>query len=519
LSNTENIQTRLNNYYILSDKYLKNIEEDQISRSGSLNKLFNNLNSALVLIQNEIQNLTTLKLLLTNQKIDSFIAGNKSLNIESAKYLDAIEHHKCALQQTETSIKNLIKLNLGIQDKLGNYHKKTIANLGIQLKNIDAGLNILSGIIDDSKDKLPDLNKAIENNSDSIAKIITNLQYHDIIRQKIEHIQHTQNDLIKGLVDLESKNGLNKERLFQLYIQIKDIAGLQAAQLLYANKEYQVAIEEISNKFSILGEENTRILFMCRLIAGTTEREGATYLHELKKKLGTFMEYSPEDDPEKINLDETLKEFYSKTIDISVKLNKTAEQVSSFINLFITSSNNHKETNTASKIVKLCKETDGVNNRLKEKLVEFNKDSPKISSFKFENTDRWTILGNEIKNIIREVEEKNLNVVELIEKNEKFADEIKLEIKNALEKIKYYDFFQKTAEQIIDELNNINIKMQDNFSGHKKEENLERLKKKYTMASEHEIHEKIVAEKNHGTIEDGPDEDISARDDDNLELF
>ena len=400
LSDTENIQTRLNNYYILSDKYLKNVEEDQILRSGNLNKLFNNLNSSLVLVQNEIQNLTTLKLLLTNQKIDSFIAGNKALNIESAKYLTTIDHHKVALQETEANIKNIIKLNLNIQDKLGNYHKKTISSLGIQLKNIDSGLNILSGVIDDSKQKLPDLNKAIENNSDSLAKIITNLQYHDIIRQKIEHVQQTQNELIKGIVDLGRKNGIDKESLFQLYIQIKDIAGLQAAQLLYANKEYQAAIEEISNKFSILGEENTRILFICRFIAGSTENEGATYLHELKKKLGNFMEYSPEAEPEKINLDEGLKELYSNTIDISVKLNQTSEQVSSFINLFISSFNKKKETNTASKIIKLCEETDEINNRLKNKLIEFNRDSPKISSFKLENTDRWLILGNEIKKII-----------------------------------------------------------------------------------------------------------------------
>ncbi|NJK98064.1 MAG: hypothetical protein HC905_26980 [Bacteroidales bacterium] len=72
------------------------------------------------------------------------------------------------------------------------------------------------------------------------------------------------------------------------------------------------------------------------------------------------------------------------------------------------------------------------------------------------------------------------------------------DIKSSLEQIKYYEFFDKTIEEIIGQLNEINIKLQnvENLDDEHKHFNLDHIKSKYTMQSEHVIHESISNEKN-----------------------
>ena len=68
------------------------------------------------------------------------------------------------------------------------------------------------------------------------------------------------------------------------------------------------------------------------------------------------------------------------------------------------------------------------------------------------------------------------------------------EIKQSVESIKYYEFFDKSIEKIIVQLQSINEILRITDKDIKINEiNLKEIKEKYTMKSEHEIHENIVS--------------------------
>ena len=68
------------------------------------------------------------------------------------------------------------------------------------------------------------------------------------------------------------------------------------------------------------------------------------------------------------------------------------------------------------------------------------------------------------------------------------------QIKSSLQKVKYYDFFEKIIEEIIFELNNVYTKLRTNDSSNKTAQtsNIDQLKQNYTVKSQHKIHDTYI---------------------------
>ncbi len=77
--------------------------------------------------------------------------------------------------------------------------------------------------------------------------------------------------------------------------------------------------------------------------------------------------------------------------------------------------------------------------------------------------------------------------------NSNISQKISKEVLNTIDHVRYYDFFEKTCNKIIEELNLLNIKLNYGYelSNKEREENLKILKTRYTMASEHLIHDQL----------------------------
>ena len=69
-----------------------------------------------------------------------------------------------------------------------------------------------------------------------------------------------------------------------------------------------------------------------------------------------------------------------------------------------------------------------------------------------------------------------------------------------MNQIKYYEYFEKEINEIIEELNalNFNLKKNSDEALYNKTENLEKLKEYYTMNTEFTIHDQVAT----GTTED-----------------
>ena len=155
--------------------------------------------------------------------------------------------------------------------------------------NIEFSFSLFKKKYTEATDLFPALKELTDRNTANIAVIITNLQYHDIIMQKIEHIHRTHKDItadFKNYDDNDKSLALlhNKAKTF---LKIRDVAGLQTAQLIHANKQYQMAIEEISVNLEDIGNEMISISSMCENLVGKSSQTKEFYLNNIVENLNS----------------------------------------------------------------------------------------------------------------------------------------------------------------------------------------------------------------------------------------
>ncbi len=90
-----------------------------------------------------------------------------------------------------------------------------------------------------------------------ISSLVTDLQYHDIIRQKLEHIQQTNQKIVSAMEQAVSNRGTQSMQEWQPILP--DVVQLQAALLDYTDTEYQRAFRKMKASFDSF-RENTRIV-------------------------------------------------------------------------------------------------------------------------------------------------------------------------------------------------------------------------------------------------------------------
>lgn len=78
-----------------------------------------------------------------------------------------------------------------------------------------------------------------------MSNIITVIQFDDIVRQKLEHIQQTINEIIEELLLIQQNNCVTHEQEIKYVSILSEITKLHAAQLEQTNQDYQNAFAGI----------------------------------------------------------------------------------------------------------------------------------------------------------------------------------------------------------------------------------------------------------------------------------
>jgi len=135
-----------------------------------------------------------------------------------------------------------------------------------------------------------------------------------------------------------------------------------------------------------------------------------------------------------------------------------------------------------------------------------------------------------LSELISDIEKGNNLINLLLNENNAISKYISGSIKESIIKIRYYDYFDKTCDTIIEELNALNLRLNygtSDISGIDREDNLKHLKERYTMASEHVIHDHLskISAGNSSAAQSAKEavkhlsDKEKAVEDDNLELF
>ncbi|HYX07382.1 MAG TPA: hypothetical protein VE912_11670 [Bacteroidales bacterium] len=516
----DNIQSLLKS----SDKRFTDIFSLLQELQEKLSKLFVPLN-------NFRQDFTTLKLLGANLRLDSILenSGLSGLLENNTQDLDEFVKEVRLRCQTFDDKLSHIKTNVGeFTDSSELFSRSNSTYTSEIIGYLEESISIFNTKNKQAAELIPVLNKKTKDTADNIEKIITNLQYHDIIRQKIEHIQHTHDELLIEIGEL-NKQETKKESEHSgiLLSRVKDIAGLQAAQLMQANKEYQSAIEIITGKFSEIGNNINEIYVICKdLYEGSSQRTSSYQsirqsLEKTSAYTAALMEYWQGTISRVNQILQEIKGLESIFSDIS-EMQQVLENLVQIVKQNLNEHSVAENRQTMTQISSLTADIKNFSQLVKENFIHLEKISTdlksSLSSKEPENNPEISLknfsseMTQVLDDLIRNDQDINFRLRNVRDK----SFEISKDIRGAIENVKYYDFFDKVIEEIVNELNSLNLRLKSGKEDQKqsREENLLNLKKRYTMESEHRIHNEVsgVSEQ----YENNEDENTN---DDNLELF
>ncbi len=515
--------------------------EKQINHSiKTLEKILINLNLMFVPLNNFNQNLMTLRFLFTNLKFSvAYFDTESSQKINSQTgYIDELINNIRTAYPLISN--NLYQLKAAIGDTLRHLKdikKRNAANAEHIFQQINISSSFLIQRNEDAKRLAPLLKERTDNCFNSVSEIVTKLQFQDIVQQKMEHIQNAHREIIKELKFLDDSLHVqedSEEKKQHCFAKIRDISGLQVAQLIYSNKEFQDAIGIIISKFIEIGDDMSGLAEISIDFSELSQKSGEAHFYEIEENLKNagllitdFSEVNQEYILEVDTIHISIEKIASNFDNIFDLENKLEELASNTINISSDTALKEKEMHLISNQIKtLFADAYTITNNMKELFRQTLNLSlgllcditGRTNEIKVENIEKNLIeITRKTEILLNEIVSRNSRVHNILEENSVIAGNISGDIRDSIEEVKYYNFFENVIEEIISQLNSIHNSLQDRVSeacAISKKENLRQIEKLYTVKTERLIHNNIV-ENNKSEFEDNSNE----ANDEGWELF
>ena len=522
----QDIEQHLNATIASTDKNAMNFE-----------RLLKNINSMMLYSRNYKQNLLTYKYLITNLKlsvayldsenstmnedIDNIVKYIAKANSELPSLDSKLNHAKIAITELVSGLKRFIKIN-----------SDDFANL---TRHLETTKNNTMRHTQDLHSYIEKLNEKIDACSENVGQIITHLQFQDIIRQKMEHIQEMHKEVLDIIGSFEDTqiNQLSGIKQARYLVQIRDVAELQVAQLSHTNRQYQKAIELISKMFLVIIENITDASLLNVMFPGQSRKHAEHFDKAIETALTHILDRLTHVETEMIKSKNSIEKIFGSFRDI----NETIDSLKSHHDELIKQSmvivdsiqriglGKYDQKNILDHLNGLL-----ISNKNLSLIHLLNNQNNKLLQQMQQKPNRTDTNGfhHDIKHfqktahdIIQAASLTSQKIQEIIQENDVNTSALIDEIFTSMQEVKYYDYFEKVIEEIILQLNQIYMQLAFNKKNKKrnvKNSAIQHFKDFYTMESERQIHTDVFAKE--GLLEIGIQDEID--DDQNkgdLELF
>ncbi|HSA03960.1 MAG TPA: hypothetical protein P5145_00075 [Tenuifilaceae bacterium] len=466
------------------------VSKEMLEMSADLHLQVKNLN----------QNLLTLKFLLANLKItgtDSLEQASPAIEEITGNYNKHINQQKLREYHNDKNLEKLQDLINSSIVKIEKYNNQLNQQVNLILDQVHTAIVLFADKQQEVTRRLPSLKTITDQISESIANIITNLQYHDIIRQKIEHVQTSHRSLLQNLADFDPDN---ESQHLDYLSRIRDLANIQAALLVRANKEYQRAIELITEKFRSVSEDMINITNLCKELTQSQFNQEDVHLTDLSQKLDSIL--APLRSVPVIE-----KSLMAEFCEIVGTINKTMNAVSKSDSVTFEKSNEgnieqlkraYPQGNIVEQLKEVGQDVENTSNQIQtisQRLVDINGQFQAIcDDLKGKNASiaNQGDIAEKITSIMDQLKHQDEQVYQLLHNNFKVSKEMDAVVVGSIKRIKYYDFFEVRIIEIIKMLNEVFQEIKGHEVKRDEAEDMEFLKGLYTMESEHKIHESII---------------------------
>jgi len=483
---------------------LKNYIARQTANNPKKNTLFLSLN-------NFKQDVKTFELILANINLNDNTkkAALNGKNISTDEFKSKFAEFSATINNCLTSLKNNDEaMNLVVFNEDTDNLSKLDAPI-FDNNTIGSMYHQHLSLIEKGKTKL-DIN--VDAATRSFSSIVTKLQYQDIISQSIQHMLSAHKHIIE---QTESSTITNQTDVEAFLKKVKFMTLLQTGQLIQVNKDYQESIKVIVDKFDDLFS-NVQALVELSDILKSKSFVSESFWYDITPHLSSL---------------DNIIAVANRAIDVMekahvlaisdngtfIEMQQSIQKFETFVAAFsevILNDKNVREVELLETLMNnINQDTSQVHDVLAS-LISHTSDiiTSILNEIKLGEIKQTMSLSLEKKQELNEhIEEINTTLKVDMRENVRLDSDISKNLKNAIQEIRYYAHFERTAEMIITKLEDIkkNIYIDDIDI---KDIDTEEFKHFYTVKSEHLVFNSLV---NSGGAVDNQAE----KQDDDIELF
>ncbi|MBT0662677.1 methyl-accepting chemotaxis protein [Geobacter pelophilus] len=136
------------------------------------------------------------------------------------------------------------------------------------LKEINSNCSVIASVVANASSEI----------SRSMSGVVTSMQFHDIVRQQIEHVETALTEVHQMLSSGEPGN-------IDVAVETSDICELQAAQLRQAGSEISDAVRSIIENLSSIAVKESHTAAKTRDMAGVADKAGSSFFSDMEEDL------------------------------------------------------------------------------------------------------------------------------------------------------------------------------------------------------------------------------------------
>jgi len=468
--NKKLIESILDDFNVLKSQIfdLEKVIETSIRE---LDALMTELNLIPVPLNNFNQNLSSLHLLLANLKLIT-TCGTKSLKgfgVDDSVYIEkVIDKVKDVCPVVEENIYGLINHLKSLQKELYELKKNELNSL---FETADLTFYDFISTLDQINNGLNErynIAKKTKNYYNDTKSIMSVLQYQNDIKRKVECFHSTNNSLLKELVKIECKNSNNNK--LSKNQQISQIADDQISRILSINHEYQQTVEKISSGMINSRNEINNILSQSKFLSSVpansikdSERNSfEIFTNKLSRLLTVYNKFT-----EEISLVQKVVKELNDKYDDAEMMERAIEQkiVDKILIEDFLVRPDPEVAQQAQKIYKIYSDNHFEKNKIKQKfdgIIESINSIIKanaVFSFKNGSIHHFESLLDNSKQKFEKLNSNTLLIENKYRETTRNGEEIVENVNQAVEQIKYYQFFEKTVKEVVSLLEQINRKI------------------------------------------------------------
>ncbi len=510
----EMMSEKINSYLVHFEEELKKSETVLATTLTILQQLDEDLSGYKRIIKH-------LKMLSISTRIESIriFTENNSFEViaTNVEKLSGIVQEKTGV--IKDSIKKLAQFIQQVNDKIKEFSQRENISTKDILSKIENCLTLLSDKYEVYASKIVLIKEDSSNIASNMNAVVSNIQFHDITRQQLEHVDTAFAELLEEL-----DNNENDE---QKIILLQRVGKLQIAQLHNSNRIFCGAVNDLIENLQAIGSNVESMFYNTLAIIGSEDASSIKFLLDLVRYMGEVDVELKKCNQISVELSESIKDVVNTSQYLSTFIYEIEEIGSEIeliaVNASIKAAHTGSEgaalgviADTIQKISTQSKDQSEKTASLLKKIMEISESVQ--ANIQSTLKDK---LFTELRNIDTEVRAHldEAKVYEQTVMKELATLQLKIkELSGALiltsnqisVHIKVSQGLDSATSMLQELLGDFDASMDDNNI-----EYIEKIKNKYTMQSERDIHNMFDVNQSNmfeTTI-------MESSDDDNIELF